>query len=696
MRDECKFIKHANKRDLIILIEESGDNIIVKEHFSANGTQLDTLVFKDLTLKTNSINENVIQGAYGLSNDGGYHSTGATVNEVDIVYGMLGNDYIWTYGGKDKIYGGKGKDYLRGGKSDDQLYGGIGDDRLYGDEGNDKLYGNEGDDKLNGGSGHDVISGGAGNDILYGGIGDDELDGGEGVNTYHFVKGFGNDVIKGNNINDCIVFDDIKSDEVLVERRMNDLLIKTTFDSSSIQVNDYFVNPGVKGIEFFNDVFWNHDEIEYRLANDETPPANIKSLKKGFGSILLDTVDSQDEVVFINFEDIAIDEVKVKRSYIYHEGDSRFGLKLEVLSTHDFIGIFNYFDEENKQEFSSNKNIGGIKFSTGEFYSKDALNNELTKICQTATEENPILSYSGKLIMNHSYYGGDNLNAKLIGGEGDDYLNLDNSEGVALGHGGDDTLYSGSKISTLYGGDGNDELYGGDNTSILDGGTGNDDLVSGSGNEIMIGGSGNDTFKFAYDFGNDVIRFSDTYVDTDKDEVIIHGIPYEDLSFSYDETLDTLEIICEKQDSKLSIEGFLSPNNKIKNYRFTIGWGTEIKSLSHQEMKNNVITEEIYGDEHDNVISTVDMVSRNRIYGLDGNDKITSGINDDTLIGGNGNDILTGNGGNDILNGGAGDDSLDGGYGIDIYEFGRGYGRDTIKTYRFTSFWEIQKIMVEK
>ena len=159
-------------------------------------------------------------------------------DEVDIIYGMAGNDTINAVGGDDQVYGGDGADTLYGGLGNDQLDGGSGADKMFGGAGDDifvvdntadvatekanegtdtifasvsfvvaanienlaltgtasiagngnalanELTGNVSDNILNGLGGDDVIHGLAGNDRLDGGVGADQMDGGAGNDIY--------------------------------------------------------------------------------------------------------------------------------------------------------------------------------------------------------------------------------------------------------------------------------------------------------------------------------------------------------------------------------------------------------------------------------------------------------------------------------------------------------------------------------
>ena len=70
-------------------------------------------------------------------------------NEVNILWGMSGNDDLYGYG------------------AGDILHGGWGEDTLFGQDGDDTLWGENGDDTLVGGTGADTMLGGPGNDFYH-------------------------------------------------------------------------------------------------------------------------------------------------------------------------------------------------------------------------------------------------------------------------------------------------------------------------------------------------------------------------------------------------------------------------------------------------------------------------------------------------------------------------------------------------
>ncbi|QPB84953.1 calcium-binding protein [Pseudoalteromonas rubra] len=136
------------------------------------------------------------------------------------VYGLNGNDQLYTGRGNDLIFGGDGKDTIKAGDGNDWIAGGSeiatdhdgvvhkvslsgtngdGADKIEGGNGNDVLFGNKDGDNLSGGNGDDIIFGNDGNkDRLYGNSGADLLvdsGGGSWGNRAKAWGGSGQDII---------------------------------------------------------------------------------------------------------------------------------------------------------------------------------------------------------------------------------------------------------------------------------------------------------------------------------------------------------------------------------------------------------------------------------------------------------------------------------------------------------------------
>lgn len=103
--------------------------------------------------------------------------------------GHAGGDHLYGGDGNDLLSGQGGMDYLEGNQGNDELYGGSENDTLLGQQGNDQLYGEADNDRLNGG------------------LGDDRLEGGDGLDTYFYRTGQGQDTIVDTDKTGAIIFD---------------------------------------------------------------------------------------------------------------------------------------------------------------------------------------------------------------------------------------------------------------------------------------------------------------------------------------------------------------------------------------------------------------------------------------------------------------------------------------------------------
>jgi Peptidase family M1 domain/RTX calcium-binding nonapeptide repeat (4 copies)/Peptidase M1 N-terminal domain len=116
-----------------------------------------------------------------------YSDTLASIPELGLFAGTLGDDTLFgtsadeTYSGlngNDIIYGNGGMDKLFGNSGDDLIYGGAQADRILGGTGNDTIYANGGGDFVDSGAGSDLIwLGGAATVVLAAGEGYDTVKG---------------------------------------------------------------------------------------------------------------------------------------------------------------------------------------------------------------------------------------------------------------------------------------------------------------------------------------------------------------------------------------------------------------------------------------------------------------------------------------------------------------------------------------
>ena len=298
---------------------------------------------------------------------------------------------------------------------------------------------------------------------------------------------------------------------------------------------------------------------------------------------------------------------------------------------------------------------------------------------------------------NDTLYGGDGddslfgvhgVEVLLVGGSGNDTLNLD--YGVAYGGDGDDLVYSGlGRVGSgsLYGGAGNDTLTsGGDHT--LEGGAGADYMYSSDvtslltvsysqslaveidlNNMVQVQGNGAD--------GNDAIG------DTLEDIWNVIGSSYGDTLIGgyHPNRLDGLE-----GDDKIygsnywdtliggggddTLDGGAHGDNldggdgvDTVDYSSSPTWVNIDLSVTGAQMGggtgNHGLGDVLTGIE--NIVGSNDTLYGDMLMGDDADNFLSGLAGDDTLFGNAGNDSLAGGDGDDKLNGGAGADTLDGG-----------------------------------
>ncbi|CUH76612.1 calcium-binding protein [Tropicibacter naphthalenivorans] len=94
------------------------------------------------------------------------------------MYGLGGNDTLYSWTADDTVLGGNGNDAINGRAGNDYLDGGADDDYIWGDLDNDFIIG---------GTGADTLQGGTGRDVYYGGARGSGADG--DVDTFRFYSG---------------------------------------------------------------------------------------------------------------------------------------------------------------------------------------------------------------------------------------------------------------------------------------------------------------------------------------------------------------------------------------------------------------------------------------------------------------------------------------------------------------------------
>jgi len=214
------------------------------------------------------------------------------------------------------------------------------------------------------------------------------------------------------------------------------------------------------------------------------------------------------------------------------------------------------------------------------------------------------------------------------------------------GSDGDDTLIGCATADVISGLGGNDTLSGLDGNDTINGGDGDDTLTGGAGDDILSGDAGSDTYLFGPGAGHDIIYNFDTGEGKTDALVLGDGLRASDIRIS--RTDDDLIIATLNSNDQVTISNYFS--------------GDALDGHALEEIRIPA----------DNLIYTIEDISRMVLQSGDGNDTLIGYAGEDTISGMEGNDYINGRGGDDTLNGGPGDDIIDGGTGEDVMDGGPG------------------------
>ncbi|MDO8299394.1 calcium-binding protein [Lacisediminimonas sp.] len=221
LSSELGFERSGN--DLLIRVAGGADSVRVKGYLGGdNATSLDRFVFAD-----------------------GSAWTRAELLARTIPYdGSDGSDRLTGYYGASNWISGKA--------GNDTIHGGDVQDWLAGDAGNDFLYGNNGNDTLTGGTGSDTLTGGFGSDTII-------VRRGDGQDTIDNLSALRN----ASDI-DTLLFADILSPDISLERSGMDLLIHTGQDGDRVSILGYLEGANLNSInrvEFADGSVWDKSAL---------------------------------------------------------------------------------------------------------------------------------------------------------------------------------------------------------------------------------------------------------------------------------------------------------------------------------------------------------------------------------------------------------------------------------------------------
>jgi Ca2+-binding RTX toxin-like protein len=475
----------------------------------------------DRTDGENWANNEKIEGteswSYGNSNSQKFQPKS---NEVEIVNGKGGDDYIFTLGQNDTINGGSGNDSLFGNAGDDEIRGDDGDDLIHGNNDNDTLRGGVGKDNLSGGYGNDRVIGDEGNDQLYGNDDNDTLLGGEG-----------SDILNGGEGND-----ELTGDGTGIESQKDKFKASPGKDT----ITDFFF--GIDELISSNHYEWDGESI---VLDSSKNSATINVLDKASGETVGTTVVTienfdQFEEIFNNpnknpdfgFPPSAASDPNTK--LIYKSDGKDFeaigGQEANTITVDQIAEFANYYYEDEDRYFSKGRSVKPNTAGSDNSYSIDGHGGDDTI----------------KGGDNDDYLHGNVGDDKLDGGPGNDRLLGGTDNDTIEGGIGDDKLFGWSGEDSLIGGEGNDYLKAEDGADTLEGGEGEDTLNGGSGQDFLRGGKHADTYVLS--FGNDTIK---GYQKIDKitlsQEILDAGVDSNDIEIER-------TIIDEKEAAFLSFE----------------------------------------------------------------------------------------------------------------------------------------------
>jgi Ca2+-binding RTX toxin-like protein len=240
--------------DLVLSIEGSADQIVVKNHFSSENYAIEEIQFANGEVWDKAYIDDAVDDGSGPGPIGGVEPDPvdpvAPVDPVVPVDPAEPADPVKPAEPADPVKPVEPADpvgqVIQGTPEEDTLQGGAGNDTLDGKESDDTLHGGAGNDVLKGGKGNDRLEGGAGNDIYL-------FSRGDGQDTI-----FDRDATPGNTdiirFGEGITVGDLEATFVT----NGDLILSLKGSDDQITVQNYFLSGefGVEAIQFADGATW--------------------------------------------------------------------------------------------------------------------------------------------------------------------------------------------------------------------------------------------------------------------------------------------------------------------------------------------------------------------------------------------------------------------------------------------------------
>lgn len=465
-----------------------------------------------------------------------------------------------------------------------------------------------------------TVEAGLGNDIIVSGKANDYLSGGEGINTYIFYKGCGEDFVSYDNKSfffDKLIFDRVAIEEVTFYQQGKNLVI--SFGEDKVTVLGALDEASIKGLmfEFANTTVPLKELLAMPLEN-LTITATDEYINgwRGIDILSGNETDNQiyayagdDEITSGKGNDILIGGVG-QDTYHFSSGDG-----IDTIQESNYASEASYikFTDINASDVQSITFDGDdllIQYSpTDKLVLKGYISNSLDSTLSVQFADGT--QWLNQDLMAQVTFEGSE-SGDVITGTLNDRTNIINA------YDGDDTVHGNQTAqNNINGGAGWDELHGGDNIDTILGGTGEDFIYGNAGADIIYGEDGHDTLFGGA--GND-------YIEGGKGNDWLQG----------DEGVDTL------------VGGLGDDTYDVDDL------DTFIENAN--EGYDAIFIEDSFNLEGTNLEEI-------HLKGS-GNFNITGDTNDNGLYGNSGNNILDGRSGADTMSGGAGDDY----YVVDQYE----------------------------
>ncbi|AZM81357.1 hypothetical protein EIP87_04780 [Pseudomonas aeruginosa] len=584
----------------------------------------------------------------------------------DTLDGGAGNDRLWGEGGDDVLLGGAGNDWLAG---EDQLSSAAGstltgNDLLDGGEGNDTLIGGNGRDTLLGGSGDDSLVGGAEDDVLYGGAGADTLQGGAGDDRYIISAGdlpvAGLDaILDSEGSNTLVALGDLSVAKT--QSFAGDVFLS---EGSQSEGRRLLIKDGLRG------------SMAY-IENREGVKTTFKQwVQDNLQQSIQASTNGIDEILFSGRGDDVLRAEHSRVTLDAGRGNDTIDLSMTGVS-----GVTVQFSSGDGLDSVLGGNSAGSLPARQENVARFGTDIEATSLRLVAT---PGDALKGNLFI---AYGSGNDRIRIdLERRGEDVLrpfdHFEFSDGSRLsweelaGRGVSYALPEGGNvpaIGTLL----DDTILGSTGHDTLDGGVGSDRLDGRGGNDLLRGGNGADTYVFAGGYGRDTIDNADTDAPGTAADTILLGGTLQASQVQFRRVGIDLQIVISGGEDVLTVTRYFADDARTSSavewVRLEDGTEWDIEAIRREVTQGTDGRDVLHGYDSDDHLRGG--AEDDQLYGGGGADRLEGGEGDDRLFGGDGDDVLIG---------GTGNDSLVGGTGSNVYEFARGFGRDTIANGNYT------------